>query len=280
MLTAPRLNTRNRVTDGLVFLAVGGYPFDLVSGRKGTLAGSTASLLGVSKYGGAFESTVSNGTMNISWPDTTVARALGTPTTQHTMMILADYDAVSANGHAITIPWDGTLNPPYFSLAMQEDGGGTGGLEVDYAIVGLLQTYIPAGTFWQTGLHSYAWTRNNATNIVYRDGAQFASDGAGTTGSVDFNGSATEIVINDAFSVALGPGSDSSNDGRVYFAAIWARALTLSEVKSLNDNPAQMWTTPKLVALPVRLPPAVVAGAYIPPAITITRQAVNRATLN
>jgi len=233
MLNVPRLRRGNRLTDGLCFAIVGGYPFDLITGAKGTPAGPNTIFNGISQYGGAFESTVLDGTHNVSWPDREVARRVGT---QHTLFGVADWDTLTGDATLVGLPAHGGVSDPYQTLAMGMDQPSVKFLG-RYVVGGSRQDWLPAADYWQTGRHSYLWTRNGSFQILYKDGGLFDQATSGSASAVDFTGTSTEILIN---------GYSTSNailsaDGRLAFVGIWDRALTAGEVRLLANDPEQLW---------------------------------------
>jgi hypothetical protein len=228
MPVPPTLDRSSPLTRGLVFCMVGGWPVDLCTGNVGRYVGGPR--VGHTRIGNGYESTVTDGTQYMVFPDRLVRSRI---TQQYSFLYAADLDTISDDANIISIPWDGAIAEPYHSLTFCDDGT-SHDVCVRHAAAATRQQYNPGTTgYWVTGYHTYAATRRGANIGIYKDGASSASTTGANAGDVDFSGSATELCVN-AFS-STNP--SSQYDGRFPILAIWARELSASEVKALNADP-------------------------------------------
>lgn len=231
--TTARINWANPVAHGLVFLTIGGYPVDLVTGQMVTLGGS-ATLQGmtVTADGPALESTVKTGADYAWWSDVLIALRVQD---KHTMAAIIDIDDLDPGSRIITVPWNVAFTSPFFSMSL-----GAAGADTSYNhlwTVGAALQDSNGASYWPTsGRAAGTMTRDRATSSLFLNGKLFASVGGFATGVCDFSGDANHVVVLNHSKDSTGEGCDA----RLPFAAIWSRALEGSDIMGIFGDPWQL----------------------------------------
>lgn len=196
------------------------------------------SLAGVN---GANSTSTSNG--GVYWP---YSQLLDMITLKFSLVIFCKIESTTAFSHLMCIPYSNTWSAPYASIHWFRDNTNNV-MDLSWANGGNFDACIsPVSDFPTDNLPHVLGVSCTATDASSGRTARFFKDGILTGsastisgGTVDM-GNKREVILFNHNSADNGEGTS----GQIYFAGIWNRELSDSEMRQLSINPWQIYKNP------------------------------------
>ena len=245
-----RLDRSNPLTAGLIDVFVPGHRVNLVSGLSLAATG-TASFVGVSQIGiSLISSSVSNHFHAVSTPpanvrvdEATLLVVTATSSTAETTRSMYGFGSTGSSNPLLFIGQCVSANQLYFFA--KSDSGTAQNTTVT----------PPSGTWAQDQKAVIVGARSQAGNVhqLYVNGIQAATTTATTIGATTLNATSVGGLRRNTDGLVY--------NGRTSLCLAWNRCLSAAEIKSISDNPWQIFEP---IVVPVKSPAA--SGTTVAPA--------------
>ena len=231
----------NLITRGLCVVSVpnGGSvlnvsPFNVE--KTATKFGSIPSVVTRQKGLGAFAGLDNTNAWRLHSVANQTTTAFEKPSSEITVLAFIERFGNNASGNAFIFGNTTTSASPYVAWALY-DHAGAGVLSFEISTSGATRT-LDTGTSMPTVPTVLVGTYNGATQTAYM-GGKVVGTPVSVTGSITYPSAADRgpAIGNFWEFTAL----NRSFNGAVYLAALWDRALSDAEIKSISDNPWQLF---------------------------------------
>ena len=204
------------------------------------------------------------GQTNIEWNREFISTSNGAGTGDCTMVVIADPVNAGAEQHIFAQKNDAG-GSPFNQVAMLANSNGGGGLSgafclLVYSASGGNAVAVSASANLDGNFHVWAGVRRGTNIFLYRDGRQIATASAA-------GGAITQSPARRTAIGSRGNGTTAGYDRSATFAASFNRALSDAEIKSLSDNPWQIFQP---VNRPIFVPTSAVISISRPSADVTT----------
>ena len=227
---------------GLVWCITAGHPgLDRLNNTHAALVSAADNnLTAPTPYGRAAESTTIASSAGFSWPR---PPSFDTITIEHTIIWFGEVDNGSAFAAFFYVPDHSSHNDPWADLNLGRSSSTTSlSFGFSHGGSGTFTDSVSDAGMWATGEGPtmYAATRKGTASTFYKNGLQYgARKTFGNNNAVGHGGSgAREPHIHQANREAP---QANSVDGRYFFAGIWNRALTATEIALVYRDPFGMF---------------------------------------
>lgn len=250
--TAAQIDWANQITRGLCVASIpsgGGVvnlsPFN--AEKTATKFGSLPSVVARQKGLGAFAGLNNTNAWRLHSVANQTTTAFEKPSSEITILAFVERFGNNANGNAPIFGNQSPTTSPYTAWALY-DKSGTGNLIFEIATGGSIR-YLDTIQPITSSPVVLAGTYNGATQTAYI-GGNVVGTPASVTGSISYPNSADRgPAIGNFWNYTV---QGRSFNGAVYLTCVWNRALSATEIKSLSDNPWQLFQgTNRAIWVPV-----------------------------